>query len=58
MQLILSQFKNSLRPAYTNFHTARAILIDCTAHAAKEGGGDVAGGGGRKQTQGQRCFSH
>lgn len=48
MQLILSQFKNSLRPAYTNFHTAPAILIDCTTHAAKKGVGMWGWGGGNR----------
>lgn len=45
MQLILSQFKNSLRPAYTDFHITQSILIDYTTHTGggKKGNRDGVG---------------
>ncbi len=52
MQLILSQFKNRLRPAYTvrpsDFHTVQFILIDYTAHT----------GGKKKETETESPLLH
>lgn len=48
MQLILSQFKNRLRPAYTahpDFHTMQSVLIDYTTHTGR---------GGKKKKKGNR----